>query len=194
MVEKTFFFSDRNPCQIWTDIRRKQLLCFVYRLNLAGEYCRSNFDITLYHSIYTYIFQSITQSITHLEIITPLVSSTFFSSPNIWRSRNMSSLPFCSIQWSSYVFLGWSMAACHWKIDTTTRRQVVSSRWMAVVLWLYYPMRMKFWKPLQLGFPQLFVAKWVPGIGWKELHCLGGWNYLKIVYKAWKGWKNSIRF
>lgn len=55
MVE-LIFVSDRNPCQIWIDIRRKQLLCFVYRLNLAGEYCRSNFDITLYHSIYTYIF------------------------------------------------------------------------------------------------------------------------------------------
>ena len=64
------FFSDRNPCQIWIDIRRKQLLCFVYSSNLAGEYCRSNFDITLYHSIYTYIFQYIT----HLEIITHLVS------------------------------------------------------------------------------------------------------------------------
>lgn len=35
-----------------------QLLCFVYRLNLAGEYCIPNLDITL--------LQTITQYITHL--------------------------------------------------------------------------------------------------------------------------------
>ena len=69
MVELIFVqWSESMPNMNRYSIRRKQLLCFVYRLNLAGEYCISNFDITLiWLNINIYIYSNLSLNISTIQ-------------------------------------------------------------------------------------------------------------------------------